>query len=606
MKSLMIAIEWLISLHVHLKKYNAIVLAILSTIAVLIYSPITQHNLLQTLLPQRAIAKDTHIATSTAPAPCHTASPVVLALAANPTAAVPLYDGLDHYRYPISTKNAQAQRYFNQGLLLSYGFNHAEAARSFREAARLDPNCAMCYWGTALVLGPNINAGMEKEAVPLAWDALQTAIRLSQRPTTSAREKAMIQALVERYTAKPVDDRKSLDRAYMNAMRKMMQRYPTDLDVATLFAEAMMDTMPWDYWQVDGQPKPEAVEIFQVLEQVLKQNPNHPGANHLYIHAVEKVKPELAIAAADRLMTLFPNAGHLVHMPSHIYIRTGRYHDAVISNQRGVKADDAYLAQTQAQGIYPLAYRPHNHHFLWFAAMMTGQRQIALDAAEQTAKVDPKLLGEGDLAGSLQHYSIIPLTTLVRFSQWDKILATPAPAQPYPQGIWHYARGKAFLAKGEVRNAQQELKELQTILAANPALKDLKIWGANSTGSILEIATQVLSGELASAQQQHDQAIAHLKTAVTLEDALVYTEPPNWHQPTRQALANVLYKADKPKEAEEVYRSDLKIYPDNGWSLYGLAQSLQAQGKTQEAQSTQTQFRSAWQYADVSLTPEQL
>ncbi len=597
MKRLMIAMEWL---NLHLKKYKAIALGILSTIAVLVYSQIAHHHPLHTILPQRAIAKDTHTA------PCHTAAPVVLALASNPTAAVPLYDGLDHYSYPISTKNAQAQRYFNQGLLLAYGFNHAEAARSFREAARLDPDCAMCYWGTALVLGPNINAGMEKEAVPIAWEALQTAMRLSQKNHTSAPEKAMIQALAQRYTAQPVDDRQSLDRAYMTAMRNMMQRYPKDLDVATLFAEAMMDTMPWDYWQVDGQPKPEAVAIFEVLEQVLNQNPNHPGANHLYIHAVEKVKPELAIAAADRLMTLFPNAGHLVHMPSHIYIRTGRYHDAVISNQRGVKADDAYLAQTQAQGIYPLAYRPHNHHFLWFAAMMTGQSQIALEAAEQTAKVDPKLLGEGDLAGSLQHYSIIPLTTLVRFSQWDKILATSAPGQPYPQGIWHYARGKAFLAKGEVSNAHQELQQLQSIVTANPALKDLKIWGANSTGSILEIATQVLSGELASAQQQYDQAIAHLKTAVNREDALVYTEPPNWYQPTRQALANVLSKAGKPEEAEEVYRSDLKIYPENGWSLYGLAQSLQAQGKTKEAQSTQAQFRSAWKFADVSLALEPL
>jgi tetratricopeptide (TPR) repeat protein len=594
MKRFMIAMEWL---NIYLKKYKAIALGILSTIAVLVYSQIAHHNPLHTILPQRAIAKATH----TAQAPCHTAPPATLALAASPTATVPLYEGLDHYRYPISTKNAQVQHYFNQGLLLAYGFNHAEAARSFREAARLDPDCAMCYWGTALVLGPNINAGMEKEAVPLAWEALQTAIRLSQRPTTSAREKAMIQALAQRYTAQPVEDRTSLDRAYMKAMRQVVQRYPQDLDVATLFAEALMDTMPWDYWQADGQPKPDAVEILTVLEQVLKQNSNHPGANHLYIHAVEKVKPELAIPAADRLMTLFPNAGHLVHMPSHIYIRTGRYHDAVISNQRGIKADDAYLAQTQAQGIYPLAYRPHNHHFLWFAAMMTGQSQIALEAAEQTAKVDPKLLGEGDLAGSLQHYSIIPLTTLVRFSQWDKILAMPAPAQPYPQGIWHYARGKAFLGKGEVSNAQQELKQLQTIVTANPALQDLKIWGANSTGSILEIATQVLSGELDSAQQQHDQAIAHLKTAVSLEDALLYTEPANWYQPTRQALANGLSKAGKLIEAEQVYRADLKIYPENGWSLYGLAQSLQAQGKTQEAQSTQTQFRSAWQFADVSL-----
>jgi tetratricopeptide (TPR) repeat protein len=297
---------------------------------------------------------------------------------------------------------------------------------------------------------------------------------------------------------------------------------------------------------------------------------------------------------------LFPNAGHLVHMPSHIYIRTGRYHDAVLSNQKGIKADDAYLAQTKAQGIYPLAYKPHNHHFLWFAAMLTGQSKIALEAANQTAEVDPKLMGEGDLAGALQHYSVIPLFTLVRFGQWDKILATSTPIHPYPKGIWHYARSKAFLGKGQTNQAAQELKQLQTI-AMNPALKELKIWGFNSTASVLDIANQVLSGELALQQRRYDQAIASFKKAVQLEDALVYTEPPDWYQPTRQALAKGLLKAGKPQEAEQVYREDLKIYPENGWSLYGLAQSLQAQGKTQEARSIQSQFQTAWKYADVSL-----
>jgi tetratricopeptide (TPR) repeat protein len=445
---------------------------------------------------------------------------------------------------------------------------------------------------------------MEKDAVPQAWDALQTAIRLSQR-STNPREKALIQALAKRYTSQPVDDRKPLDLAYVKAMRQVMKRYPADLDVATLFAEALMDTMPWDYWQPNGQPKPDAAEIFQTLESVLKRNSNHPGANHLYIHAVEKVKPELGLASADRLMTLFPNAGHLVHMPSHIYIRTGRYHDAVLSNQQGIKADNAYLAQTQAQGIYPLAYKPHNHHFLWFAALMTGQSQIALEAAEQTAKVDPKLLGEGDLAGALQHYSMLPLVTQVRFSRWDEILAVPEPAQPYQKGIWHYGRGMAFLDKGQATQAAQELKQLSAI-AANPALKDLKIWGFNSTASILEIANHVLSGELAAQAKQYQRAIAHLKTAVTLEDALVYTEPANWYQPTRQALATVLLKAGRSREAEQAYRADLKSYPDNGWSLYGLAKSLQAQGKTKEARSIQTRFQSAWKYADVPLTLEQL
>lgn len=599
MKHLLIPGELLTFLKRFFKQYKAIGLGMLTVIAMFVYSQIAHHSL-QTILPQRAIAKDTQ----STQAPCHQSSSAALALASTQT-EVPLYEGLDTYRYPISTQNAQTQRYFNQGLLLSYGFNHAEAARSFREAARLDPNCAMCYWGTALVLGPNINAAMEKDAVPQAWEALQTAIRLSQRSSISSREKALIQALAKRYGSQPIEDRKPLDLAYVNAMRQVMKRYPADLDVATLFAEALMDTMPWDYWQPNGQPKSDAVEIFQTLESILKRNSNHPGATHLYIHAVEKVKPELALPAADRLMTLFPNAGHLVHMPSHIYIRTGRYHDAVLSNQRGIKADDAYLAQTQAKGIYPLAYRPHNHHFLWFAALMSGQSQIALDAAEQTAKVDPKLLGEGELAGALQHYSIIPLMTRVRFSQWNAILATQAPAQPYQKGIWHYGRGMALLSKGQTSQATQELKQLQAI-AADPTLKDLKIWGTNSVASILEIANHVLAGNLAAQAQQYDAAIAHLKTAVKLEDALVYTEPANWYQPTRQALAAVLYKAGKLRDAEQAYRADLKIYPENGWSLYGLAQSLQAQGKTREAQSIQARFQSAWKYADVPLSLEKL
>ncbi|WP_404788022.1 hypothetical protein [Altericista sp. CCNU0014] len=516
-----------------------------------------------------------------------------------PATRAPLYEGLSAYNYPISTKNGLAQRYFNQGLLLAYGFNHAEAARSFRQAANLDPTCAMCYWGEALVLGPNINASMDKDAVSPAWRALQTAIRLGK--SAKPREKALIQALAKRYTPQPPADRKPLDLAYANAMREVARRYPADLDAATLFAEALMDTTPWDYWQENGQPKPEAVEILKTLEGVLAKNPNHPGANHLYIHAVEKERPELGLPSADRLMKLFPNAGHLVHMPSHIYIRTGRYRDAVLSNQLGIKADDAYLAKTKAQGIYPLAYKPHNHHFLWFAAMMAGQSKVAQQAAEHTAKVDPKLMGEGELAGALQHYSVIPLFAFIRFGQWEKILATPAPTLSYPKGIWHYARGMAFLGKGQSAQAMQELNQLREI-AAEPVHKELKIWGFNTTGNVLAIATAVLSGEHAAKQGDGEMAIAHLKTAVKLEDALVYTEPPDWYQPTRQALGDVLLKTGKAMEAERVYREDLKIYPENGWSLNGLAQSLQAQGKTKAAQSVRMRFQSAWKHADFPLT----
>jgi len=513
-------------------------------------------------------------------------------------ASIALFDNLGNLHHPISTRSELAQRYFNQGLTLAYGFNHAEAARSFQEAAKLDRECAMCYWGVALVLGPNINAPMEPEAVSEAWRSLQQAIELSQN--ASDREKAYIQALAKRYPPHPVKDRKPFDLAYANAMREVAQRYPDDPDAATLFAEALMDTTPWDYWEEDGTLKPAGKEITTTLEAVLQKHPNHPGANHLYIHAVEKERPDLGVASADRLMQLVPNSGHLVHMASHIYIRVGRYHDAVLSNQRGIAADNAYAARNQQlKGIYPLAYMPHNHHFLWFAALMTGQSKVATQAALQTAKVDAKLMRQPDFAGALQHYYTIPLYTYTRFGQWDKILSTAAPARDlkYPSGVWHYARGRAFAAKGQIRSAIRELKQLRAI-AAIPALQETKIWGFNSTASILNLASEVLAGEIAAQQKNYQQAIAHMQKAVKLEDALVYTEPADWSQPARQSLGGILLKAGRFAQAEQAYRDDLKIYPENGWSLYGLMQSLKAQNKQEEAQAVQKQFQTAWQYAD--------
>jgi tetratricopeptide (TPR) repeat protein len=512
-----------------------------------------------------------------------------------------LFKNLGNYHHPISTNNRLTQRYFNQGLILAYGFNHAEAARSFQEAAKHDRNCAMCYWGIALVLGPNINAPMEADALPEAWQALQKAIALSNNATEQ--EKAYIQALAKRYPPEWVEDRKPHDLDYANAMREVVRRYPNHLDVATLFAEALMDTTPWDYWDENGNPKPEGKEIMATLESVLERNPNHPGANHLYIHAVEKERPELGVASADRLMKLVPNSGHLVHMASHIYIRVGRYHDAIVANQRGVEADNAYLASRKdVSGIYPLAYMPHNHHFLWFGALMTGQSKLALEAAHHTAKVDPKLMRDPELAGALQHYYTIPLYTLTRFGKWNEILATSAPDADlqYPMGVWHYTRGMALVAKGQPEQATQELKQLKAI-AAEPSLAEIKIWGFNSTASILNIATEVLAGEIAAKQENYQQAIAHLKKAVSLEDSLVYTEPADWYQPARQLLGAILLKANHPIEAEQVYREELKSYPNNGWSLYGLAQSLQAQGKSEAAKAVQTQFKEAWKYADVAI-----
>ncbi|NCJ05925.1 hypothetical protein GS597_05240 [Synechococcales cyanobacterium C] len=518
---------------------------------------------------------------------------------------VPLFDNLGNHEHPISTQNPLTQRYFNQGVILAYGFNHAEAARAFQQAAALDPTCAMCYWGLAYVLGPNINAPMDAQAVSPAYTAIQQAVKLSDRATN--REKAYIQALAQRYVAESPEDRSPLDLAYAKAMGTVAQRHPDDLDAATLYAEALMDTTPWDYWEDNGDPKPIGAEIMATLERVIAENPNHAGANHLYIHAVEKERPELGIAAADRLMTLVPGSGHLVHMPSHIYIRVGRYHDAVVSNQRAIEADRAYAAHHNPKpGIYSLAYMPHNHHFLWFAALMTGQSRVATEAARHTAHVeDPALLRDPGLGGALQHYASIPLFTQIRFSQWEQILATPAPDGEllYPLGIWHYAQGMAQTNTGQLDAAAQSWQKLAA-LAAHPTLADLKILDFNVTADVLKVATAVLAGELAAAQKDYDAAVTFLQEAVQLEKALVYTEPPDWYHPTRQSLAAVLLKANRAAEAEATYREDLAIYPNNGWSLYGLAQSLRSQNKLQDAQAVETQLQEAWQYADVTLASE--
>ncbi|NET83168.1 MAG: hypothetical protein F6J94_14910 [Moorea sp. SIO1F2] len=512
---------------------------------------------------------------------------------------VELIDNLGNYHYPISTTSDLAQKYFDQGLILAYAFNHAEAARAFKEASRLDPNCAMCYWGLAYVQGPNINAPMADEQVSEAWQAIQQAIALSNK--ASPKEQAYIKALAQRYSEQPMADRSSLDLAYAQAMKQVVQDYPDDLDVATLYAESLMDTMPWDYWQDNGELKPEAKPILATLESVLERNPKHPGATHFYIHATEKEQPKLAIEAADNLRNLVPASGHLVHMPSHIYIRVGRYQDAVIANQKAVMADRNYLASPHPQSIYTIGYIPHNYHFLWFAAVMSGQSEIAMEAAQQTAAVDPSLIANPGLSGIIQHFYVVPLYTEVRFGKWDKILETPAPTtdMKYATGVWHYARGMAFTSQGKKEEANQELAKLQALMA-DPDLEELKIWSFNSTASVLKIAVEVLTGSIATLEQDYTTATSHLKNAIALEDKLVYTEPPDWYSPTRNLLGTILLQGNQPEQAEQAFRDDLDIYPENGWSLHGLAKSLQAQGKTAEAETIQQQYQQAWQYADIA------
>ena len=510
----------------------------------------------------------------------------------------PRLQNLGKHAFPVTTRSRQAQLFVNQGMNLAYGFNHAEAARSFREAARLDPSCAMCVWGQALVLGPNINVPMAPEDEPKALELAKRAVAMKGK--ASARERAYIDALAKRYTGNK-DDRAAADKAYAEAMRAVARQYPADLDAQTLWAESAMDLRPWNYWSGDGTPYPGTEEIVATLEKVLAKNPNHPGANHLYIHAVEATKsPERAEAAADRLLTLVPGAGHMVHMPSHIYQRVGRYADAAAANVAAAKADEDYIAQCRAQGIYPMAYYPHNVHFLWYATTAEGRAKEAIEAARKTAAqvTDEQM----DALPLLVAFRVVPLYALARFGRWDEVLAEPIPSDKhlYLKGVSHYARGLAFLGKGDLDAAERELADVRRI-AADKAL-EVTLFSPNTAAAIFAMAPEVLAGELAAKHKEYDKAIAHLERAVRLEDSLFYTEPEEWHYPSRQALGAVLLDAGRAREAEVVYWDDLRKHASNGWSLFGLAQALRAQGKTAEADAIQARFEKAWARADVKLT----
>lgn len=512
----------------------------------------------------------------------------------------PLLDGMGALHYPISTSDTLAQRYFNQGLVLSYAFNHAEAQRSFEEAARLDTECAMCYWGAALVMGPNINAGMDDANVESAYEAIQKAVERAHN--ASAKEAALIGALAKRYAPAPVDDRTPLDSAYANAMRDLAATYPDDADVQTLFAESLMDLSPWDYWTDDGEPRPSAAEFLSVLTHVMETAPDNPGANHLYIHAVETEFPGKGVAAAERLEGLAPGAGHLVHMPGHIYIRVGRYNDAVLANQRAIQADESYSTQCHAQGLYPLAYMPHNHHFLWAAAALSGQSELGLSSAQAMAEnTDLQVAREPGL-GTLQHYWVTPLYAMVRFGEWDEILATPQPDDDlmYPRGVWQFARGMALVRRGGTDGAEVAADALAGIIT-NPAIDAVTVWDINASRALLEIAEGVLRGEIALEQGDHDAAVAHFEQAVAMQDNLNYDEPPPWPMSVRHNLGAALLEASKPIDAERVYRRDLAEFPENGWSLMGLALSLEAQRQSREAREVRERFEKAWQFADIEI-----
>jgi tetratricopeptide (TPR) repeat protein len=510
-----------------------------------------------------------------------------------------LYDSLGRYSYRITTTSADAQRWFDQGLRLVYAFNHHEAQKAFREAARLDPKCAMCSWGIALTEGGNYNhpTDAEREARALAAVKQAAALAAGTRPE----ERALIDAVARRHSADPAQTRAALDGAYANALRDVARRFPDDLEAATFFADAMMNLRPWNLWTPAGAPHPGTEEIVQTLEGVLARKPDHPGALHLYIHAVEaSTRPGRAEAAADRLRTQMPGAGHMVHMPSHIYWRVGRYADAVAVNADAVKADQVYFKTAQPSPIYRGLYHPHNIDFIWQSASMQGRSAETVRAAREFAgNASPEMIKQ---MPDMETAPVAPIVALVRFGRWDEALAHPAPPRdwPYTRGVWHYARGLAFSAKGQAAEARRELGELETILQSVPAERTVAFFFR--ARNVLQLAANVLAGEMAARGGDVATAERLLRAAVAEQDTHWFTEPPPWYFPVRQALGAVLLQGGRAADAEKVYREDLARNPGNGWSLFGLAHSLRAQGKTADAARADADFRTAWAQADVTLT----
>ncbi|WP_157603420.1 tetratricopeptide repeat protein [Spirosoma telluris] len=514
----------------------------------------------------------------------------------------PLFDSLGSIHFPITTQNKEVQRYFDQGLMLAVGFNHAEAARSFFEATRLDSTCAMAFWGFSYVLGPNYNAGMEPDNYERAYVAIQRASQLSAR--CSDKEKALINALAKRYPAKPVDDRKPYDEAYSKAIKQVHERFPDDADIAALYAESLMDMHPWDLWEHDGRPKPWTPGIIAALEKLMIRNPNHIALNHYYIHAVEASKtPERGLKSATILSKVAPKASHLVHMPSHIYIRTGNYHEGSLSNWQAVKVDSLYLMGIYAQGAFPLNYFPHNYHLLVATATLEGNYQWAMTSARKVAENTKKQLMADPAWCTLQHYYTIPYYVAIKFAQWDKLLRmcqADTVSLKYPTAIRHYASGLALAHKKQLVKAKLELQQLDK-LTTDPDIGKLKLGGINPMSSILKIARRVLKAEILAQEGQLASSITLLQEAVILEDGLNYQEPPDWFFSVRHNLGAVLLKAKRYDEAEAVFANDLSVFPRNGWALAGLYKSLVNQGFTEKAQQTQVLLREAWKWADKDL-----
>ena len=524
-------------------------------------------------------------------------------------AGAPLFAGMGDYNRKITTISPDAQKYFNQGMVLAFGFNHAESIRSFKAAQKLDPTCAMCYWGEALATGPNINVTSNGKAILSEKDALAAKAAIDKalelQSSSTPLEQALIQAQAQRYSSDPAADRAPLDTAYAQAMGKVVAEFPDDDDAAAIYAESWMNTMPWDYWSDNGTPKEDTVKVITTLENIIERTPNHPLALHLYIHATEASSdPGRAEDEADKLAGLVPASGHLVHMPAHIYWRVGRYEDAAQANILAAAVDEEYIAQCNAQGFYPALYYPHNIHFLWAAASMSGQSELAISSAFKVA--DNVHLEQIEAYPTIEFFKTIPLLSQVQFAKWDAILATPQPPEnlDFSNAIWHYARGVALARTGQADKASAEQ---EAVAASKDSVQVNFLDSADYPAStLLNIADALLAGEIALAQNELDGAVSHFQNAVDLQDTLPYTEPPFWYYPTRQSLGAAQLLVGQFVDAEATYRADLAAMPRNGWSLHGLIEALKKQGRLEEAEAVQEKFDRAWSNADIDLTGSRL
>jgi tetratricopeptide (TPR) repeat protein len=499
------------------------------------------------------------------------------------------------------TREPRAQRYFDQGLAMAFGFSAAESARAFRAAARADPRCALCWWGLAWSLGPSINADMAPEASAEVAEALERA----RSSAASPRARALVETLSVRHRrgagARDLDEE-----GYATAMEAAAERHPRDADIAFLAAEAWMNLHPYDWWAPGGAPRPWTAAIVKRLDQALAAAPRHPGALHYKVHLYESSsRPAAASGAADALRDLVPGSAHLLHMPAHIDMRTGRYAEAVAASERAIEADRRYLAEVDAQGAYRVGYAAHNHHFLWAAAAMQGRSRLALEAARAAYTVACGPRGRDFATATLQHLAALPLYAQVRFARWDEILRGTLPPdtrEPYPLAVWHFARGMAYAKTGKTGEARAELRRLGR-LAGDPALTQAKVKNINTAASLAAIARNTLAAEIARAAGDASAAVALLRAAVAIEDGLAYDEPHLWLAPARHALGEALLAAGRPAQAERAFREDLAHYPENGWSLHGLARALRAQGRAGEADAADARQRAAWREADFALAP---